>query len=73
MLCEPGNPVKLAESLDLLLSRPELSRQMGERGLHRARTEFCWDSRAGQLADVHQSIVRTNRRSAGGGDLCFQR
>jgi phosphatidyl-myo-inositol dimannoside synthase len=73
LLCEPENPVKLAESLGLLLSRPELSRQMGEKGFNRACTEFCWDSRAEQLADVHRSIIGTNPRSAGGRDLCFQR
>jgi phosphatidyl-myo-inositol dimannoside synthase len=73
MLCEPGNAVQLAESLNLLLSCPDLARQMGEAGLARARRDFCWESRAEQLLEVHQSITRATPRSAGGSHLCFQR
>jgi phosphatidyl-myo-inositol dimannoside synthase len=73
ILCEPKNALQLAESLNLLLSRPDLSRQMGETGLARARRDFCWDSRAKQLSEVHQSITGATPRSAGGSDLCFQR
>jgi phosphatidyl-myo-inositol dimannoside synthase len=73
MLCEPGNAVQLGELLNLLMSRPDLSREMGEMGLARARRDFSWDSRAEQLSEVHQSITRSTPRSAGGTDLCFQR
>ncbi len=73
ILCEPRNALQLAECLKLLLSRPDLSRQMGATGLARARKDFCWDSRAEQLAQIHQSITRATHRSAGGSDLCFQR
>lgn len=72
MLCEPGNAVHLAESINLLLSRPDLSRQMGEEGLARARTEFCWDSRADKLLEVHHSITRATPRRGGDRNLCFQ-
>jgi phosphatidyl-myo-inositol dimannoside synthase len=73
LLCEPNNACRLAESLNLLLSRPDLSRRMGEAGLIRARREFCWDSRAKQLLEVHQKIAGSTHQPAGGGKLCFQR
>jgi len=73
ILCDPGNASQLAESLSLLLSRPDLSRHMGQTGLERARRDFCWESRAEQLLEVHQSITRVTPRSAGGSNLCFQR
>lgn len=73
ILCEPGNPLQLAELLNLLISRPDLSKTMGETGLARARRDFCWDSRAEQLSEVHRSITSATPRNAGGSDLCFQR
>jgi glycosyltransferase involved in cell wall biosynthesis len=61
ILVPPADPVRLSEALERLLSAPELARQMGTAGLHRA--EEVYSARAA-LANV-ESLYRQLARSTG--------
>ena len=70
---EPGNAFQLAESLKLLLSRPDLSRQMGATGLARAREISAGTAEPSSCRKSISQSPGATHRSAGGSDLCFQR
>ncbi|ADY57273.1 glycosyl transferase group 1 [Syntrophobotulus glycolicus DSM 8271] len=56
------NAKALAEALDLLLSHPESSRQMGERGRALVRREFTWEQNALQTCGLYQEILNSDQR-----------
>ena len=70
LLCEPGDPVALANALGRLRCEPELGRRIGEMARAKALTEATWDRTVNRLlAIVEQSRRRrvpVERALAGG-------
>jgi phosphatidyl-myo-inositol dimannoside synthase len=56
-LCDPGDSSQLGETLVNLLNNPELRCSLGQAAAVRARTEFDWDLRAGELHEVHRYMT----------------
>ena len=50
LLCEPGDPVALADALVRLLTEPELADRMGAAGRRRVERELTWDRVAERMA-----------------------
>jgi glycosyl transferase family 1 len=67
----PGDPVALAETVIGLLRRPELLREMGQRGRRHARERFTWprvarrvDARLRHPAGFRAAPATRSRRAA---------
>jgi len=53
---DPASTEKLAEAIDAVIGRPELARELREKGLHRARL-FSWRQTADQTRRVYEEII----------------
>jgi D-inositol-3-phosphate glycosyltransferase len=67
-LVPPHEPAALAERLALLVRRPDLRAQMGERGRQRVERLFTWQRVTAALAGVYADVAQINwgMRAAGG-------
>ena len=59
LVVPPRDPKVLAAALNHLFADPALRKSLGERGQHRARTEFSVDSMVAGTLDVYRSLLRT--------------
>ena len=64
LLCEPGDPISLADALEVLLLDPERARAMGLAGRRRAERLFDLTTNVGQLTG-HFARVTPPRSSRG--------
>lgn len=60
-LVPPRDPQAVAERLHALYAKPHKARQMGEAGLRRAYRHYTWQSIAGQIAGIYESVSRNRR------------
>ena len=52
-----GDSAALASALHTVLSCPELARDLGNRGLARAKTHFCWSICARQMVRLYRASI----------------
>lgn len=52
VLCEPGNPIALAEALEALWRSPQQRHQMGQAARRQILTHHTWDTVAQQILDI---------------------
>lgn len=57
MLVDPESIEEIAGALQLLLTNADLRQRLGNAGLHRARTEFCWPLQARRLREVCLNVL----------------
>jgi glycosyltransferase involved in cell wall biosynthesis len=62
LLVPPGDPDALARAISSLLSDPDRRREMGLRGLQRARAEFGARIVVGSLERLYETLLSTSRR-----------
>jgi glycosyltransferase involved in cell wall biosynthesis len=62
LLVEPGNVKALADALVRLVKEPNLSRNLGKAGQHKAAYEFDASRVGRQMLEVYHSVVSTRRR-----------
>lgn len=61
VLVDPSNVGEIAESIGRVLSDPELSASLSERGLQRSKS-FTWDRCARQTLDILEQVATANSR-----------
>jgi glycosyltransferase involved in cell wall biosynthesis len=64
LLCEPGNPAALAQSILILLSNKELARDLADRALQEARSRYSWDRIAGEYEEVLANAAGEKTRTS---------
>ena len=52
-----GDSPALADAIDRVLSDPQLAHALAQRGLERARRQFCWSVCAGQMVDLYRASI----------------
>jgi D-inositol-3-phosphate glycosyltransferase len=57
----PRNPEALAETIELLLKKPELLEELGSKGRKRALTFFSREEIAKRTASIYRSLISDNR------------
>jgi glycosyltransferase involved in cell wall biosynthesis len=57
LLVPAGDSAALASALHKVLSCPELARDLGNRGLARAKTHFCWSICARQMVRLYRASI----------------
>ena len=58
ILCEPGDPVSLADGLESLLLDPERARALGESGRNAVRDRYHVDAMATSIVEVYERVLR---------------
>jgi glycosyltransferase involved in cell wall biosynthesis len=56
---DPMQPRAIAGAIEFLLSRPQLSEEMGRRGQLAVKNRFNWNSQARQLIELYAGLVGT--------------
>jgi glycosyltransferase involved in cell wall biosynthesis len=56
-LCEPGNPLALAEAIERLLGKPEEARALGEAGRQAVLRDFTAERMARKMLAVHADVT----------------
>jgi phosphatidylinositol alpha-1,6-mannosyltransferase len=57
LLVDPHDPEDIANAIGLLLTNPELARQLGEQGRSRVLNEFTWDTVGQRIRGILDSVV----------------
>jgi glycosyltransferase involved in cell wall biosynthesis len=52
-----GDSAALADAIQHVLSDSELAQALAQRGLARARQQFCWSVCAGQMVDLYRVSI----------------
>ncbi len=55
---DPTKPEEIANAIDLLVSNPELAREMGENGKRAVNEKFNWKSEEKKLIDLYESLLK---------------
>lgn len=63
LLCEPSDPLALADAIEELLSDPGRARALGEAGRKFVREKFSAESMARQTLRIYQEVVGTGVRT----------
>jgi glycosyltransferase involved in cell wall biosynthesis len=61
LLCEPGNPVALAEALQRLYSRPREAVRMGQRAAQQVREHFTFENTFARTLELYNRLCRQQR------------
>jgi glycosyltransferase involved in cell wall biosynthesis len=64
LVCDPTNPVLVAEAIRELLAHPEELAAMRQRAIAAARSTYNWDAQEARLLELYGRIDVTGRNSA---------
>jgi len=59
---DPQDTGAISEAIQYLLERPELRREMGERGREAIRARYNWESESARLLQLYSELVAEGRR-----------
>jgi glycosyltransferase involved in cell wall biosynthesis len=62
ILVPPADPAALGQAILRLLDRPQLARELGQRGFERVRRHFTWRRAALQTLDAYREAIDGHRR-----------
>jgi phosphatidylinositol alpha-1,6-mannosyltransferase len=62
-LVDPSEDRELRDALQTLLNDDKLRQTMGAAGLHRARTDFSWDTRASAVHEITRVVANASKAS----------
>jgi phosphatidylinositol alpha-1,6-mannosyltransferase len=62
-LVDPSEDQELRHALQTLLNDGKLRQAMGAAGLHRACTDFSWDTRASKVQEISRAVANSSKSS----------
>lgn len=66
IVIEPDNANALAEAVKIMAENPELTNQMGARGLHGVLASHSWDARASRTEEVIVDVLKNSSKILAG-------
>jgi phosphatidylinositol alpha-1,6-mannosyltransferase len=63
-LVDPSDDQELRDALHTLLNDGQLRKTMGSAGMHRARTQFSWETRASIIQEINHAVSKASKVSA---------
>ncbi|MFT6873273.1 MAG: glycosyltransferase involved in cell wall biosynthesis [Roseivirga sp.] len=58
LLCDPNQPMEFIKAMEYMTEKPEIAREMGEKGMERVRSSYGWNSIAERTIDTYYKLAQ---------------